>query len=138
MTKSQPVYRRWHPETGEHKDYNSLSEVPKGHLDHHPNDEAHAAAEAAAPAKSDAPAKPSRTKRLQSAPKPAADPNAMSRDDVVAALTEGGVEFDNEASDADLQKLLDDKVRAVLTEQGVEFDPNANTKTLLGLLSPAE
>ena len=120
---------RWNPETGENKVFADSSEVPEGWVDH-PSKKAEPK-QPAAPAKQERKPRQLRTSRDEVA----AD---MTRDEVAQALRDGGVEF-NEADDfRALYALLTEKVKAVLTEQGTEFDPAASTKTLLGLLSPAE
>ena len=62
----------------------------------------------------------------------------MSRVEIVTALNEGGIEFKKNSPTPALYKQLGYEVKAALTEAAIPFDDKADTKTLLGLLHPAE
>jgi|SRR6185437_14084595 len=62
-------------------------------------------------------------------------PLGLTRDEIVAALNEGGIEFKKNAGTKSLHDLLRDNVVAALHEKGEAFDVDADTKTLLGLLT---
>lgn len=117
MSNHGPVMA-WHPETGEPTVYKDHTEVPEGHLPHHPNDQARKSALPAAPA---APAALDMTKK-----------------EIAAALEAGGVKYDPRANAAALYAQLTDEVKKALTASEVEFDPNLPTKQLMELLPPAE
>lgn len=109
MSKHEPTMA-WHPETGENKIFNHPSEVPEGWLDTHPSN-------------------------VAKAEKPAAFKDApMSKEEIVAALTAGGVQFDANAKPKALQGVLREAVTKALTAAEVSFDANASTKELLSLL----
>lgn len=122
----KPSYMRWHPTTGEPTIFNDLAEIPEGHLDHHPNDPAHAASKATPAPK------------MAIAEKPKEPALALTRKEIRMALGEGGIAYDKNAPTKDLYDLLDKNLRAVLTEMEVPFDAAADAKTLLGLLPPGE
>lgn len=107
----------WHPESGESQIFNHPSEVPSGWLDSHPEDPKRPKAEKSAPALKDAP---------------------MSKDEIVAALTAGGVPFDATAKAKALQPVLREAVTKALTEAEVKFDETLPTKELLALLPNPE
>lgn len=111
MSKHEPTMA-WHPETGENKIFNHPSEVPEGWLDTHPSNVA----------KAEKPA----TVAFKDAP--------MSKDDIVAALTAGGVQFDANAKPKALQGVLREAVIKALTAAEVAFDADKSTKELLSLL----
>jgi len=62
----------------------------------------------------------------------------MTKAEIVAALNEGGIAFQKNASAKTLHDLLRASVITALTEAGTEFDPQADTKALYGLLTPPE
>lgn len=107
----------WNPETGESQVFDSPEEREEaGWLDHHPNDE-----EKGGPsAKADAPDK---------------DP-PMERSEVIAALKEGGVRFNESANTKQLDNALKAALRKALTAAGraSEFDKNTSTRDLLALV----
>ncbi len=125
---------RWNPKTGENQVFADDSAVPAGWVSHHPNSTPAAEKPAETPA---APSRATRAPRSLRTPRDEA-PADMTRDEVVKALFDGGVQFDPDDDFPALYALLTEKVKAVLTEQGTKFDQAASTKTLLGLLSPAE
>jgi hypothetical protein len=94
--KSLPTMA-WHPETGENQIFDHPSEVPEGWLDTHPNNKPKGAKEAKAPAPD----------AFKDAP--------MSKDEIVAALTAGGVQFDANAKPKALQGVLREAVVKALT-----------------------
>lgn len=113
MSKQEPTMA-WHPETGENQIFNHPSEVPEGWLDTHPSN-------------------------VKAAVKQEGNkPLSMTRKEIVAALNDGGLSFDNKAPVKALYAQLTDAVKAVLTEAQVQFDPNADTKDLLALLPKPE
>lgn len=63
-------------------------------------------------------------------------------DDIRAALTAKGVQFDAKAKKPDLQKLLDevnkvDDIKAQLTEKAIQFEADATLEDLQKLLDEA-
>lgn len=114
--KQQPTMA-WHPETGESKIYNHPSEVPEGWLDTHPDNV---------------------PKAPKPAPSPVEDKLPMTRKEIVAALTEGGLQFDPKAPVKVLYAQLTDAVKSALTDAGVSFDDAADTKALLEKLPKPE
>lgn len=122
--KSRAEYpaMKWHPETGEAKVFHKAEDVPDGYLDTHPSNLANVAA-----ANQEASKKLNKAKTLP-----------LSKDEIIAALVEGGIGYPKQASAKALYDLLTEKVKAALTEAGTSFDPEADTKTLLGLLTPPE
>lgn len=109
--KHQPTMA-WHPQNGESQIFNHPSEVPEGWLDTHPSN------------------KPK-------AEKPAAGGKVelgMSKAEIVAALTAGGVEHDPKAKASDLHDVLRGAVEKVLAEAKIPYSPEAPTKELLTLL----
>lgn len=98
----------WHPKTGENKIFNSSSEVPEGWLDTHPNN----VAEKSAP--------------------------DMTRKEIIAALSSGGIQFDERANKETLYEVLTDAVKKALTEAEITFNPALTTKQLLDLLPSPE
>lgn len=106
----------WNQKTGESRVFERAEDVPAGYLDHYPTD-----AEKA------------------EAPEPAS-PNAlpMTREEIIAALKQGGIKFKGNASAAVLYAQLTDAVHFALTEAKVEFNPESPTPDLLKLLAPKE
>lgn len=93
----------WHPETGEMGVFAAADDAPKSWLDHHPGTAQPVAEET--------------------------NDDRLSRDEVIAALQAGGIEFSKNARTASLEKQL----RAALADElGVNVtDPRA-TRDLLG------
>lgn len=125
-TKPAPTMA-WHPETGKSKVFNHPDEVPVGYVDTHPNNLEPADRQAAiAKLKAEkaagrvAPAKP------------------LTRKEVVAALTEGGITFDGRADTAALDNVLGDALKAHLAAAEVEYPSDANTRELLALVPKPE
>jgi hypothetical protein len=116
MSNHGPVMA-WHPETGESHVYPSEANVPVGHLPHHPKD-----ASKAMPVKA----------------KDAADQTNMTRAEIAAALTAGGVSFNPNAKHKELASVLREAVIKAITDAEVMFDPDLSTKQLMELLPPAE
>lgn len=116
MTKHEPTMK-WHPETCESKIFNHPSEAPADWLDTHPSNAAKVEKAAAVPVFKDAP---------------------MSKDEITAALTAGGISFDASAKAKALQPVLREAVTKALDEAEVEFDANLSTKELLALLPDPE
>lgn len=112
--------RRWSP-TGESQVFVKASDVPPGWTDFHPGDTAVTAA----------------AKVVQAA---AGGKLTMSRDEIVAALVEGGIAFKQNGGTKALHDLLRASLVTALTEAGKVFAENADTKDLYALLTapPAE
>src|SRR5690242_2512216 len=102
MSNHGPIMA-WHPETGEAQVYASEANVPEGHLPHHPKD----ANKAAAVKEKEAAAQPD-----------------MTRDEIVAALTAGGVTFNPKAKQKELATVLREAVTKALVESGVDPVPD--------------
>lgn len=120
MSKHEPTMA-WHPESGESKIFNHPSEVPADWLDTHPSN------------------KPKEEAAQEEAPAPEVFKDVpMSKVEVVAALTAGGVQFDASAKTKALQAVLREAVTKALTDAEVEFDANLPTKELLALLPDPE
>lgn len=109
MTEKFAPVMAWHPETGENRIFNYPSEVPADWLDTHPNNVV----------------------------KPKADPD-MTKDEIMAALTEGGVQFDPKAKTKVLAATLRSAVEKALVSAEIDFGPDQPTKELLALLPPPE
>lgn len=107
---------RWHPETGENRIFNSAAEVPDGWQDRHPADTADA--------------KP--------APPPTANPLPMSKAEVKAALTAGGIAFEPRLGHKALYEILVVSLKEHLTAAGIEFPADATAPQLLALVSNNE
>lgn len=107
---------RWSVETGESKVFKKGEEIPDGWLDHHPNDEE----KGGAGPKRDAPEK---------------DP-PLERDEVIAALKEGGVNFNEQATTRQLDNALKGALRKALTaaKREDEFDKDTSTRALLAIV----
>lgn len=116
MTSTAPTMA-WHPETGESKIFKHPSEVPEGWLDTHPDNV---------------------PKVVKPAAPVADDKLPMTRKEIVAALTDGGLQFDAKAPVKVLYAQLTDAVKSALTDAGVEFDAAADTKALLEKLPKPE
>jgi hypothetical protein len=116
MSNHGPVMA-WHPETGESQVYPSEADVPEGHLPHHPNDA---------------------NKPVPVSVKGVADQTQMSREEIVAALSAGGVTFNPRAKHKELAAVLREAVTKALFESGVDPVPDFPTKQLMELLPPAE
>jgi hypothetical protein len=110
-----PAYM-WSPE-GECRPFDKAEDVPDGWTDHHPN---HFDGQKPPP------------------PVKAAVPTPMTRDEIVAALDAGGIEFGKNTGTKALYDLLTKSVQKVLTDRSIPFDQNADTRVLLGLLPPPE
>lgn len=117
MSKEHFPSMRWHPETGEARVFNAAHEVPEGWLDAHPNDPKAKAAEPAGdsagegePAKED-----------------------LTRAQIIAALTEGQIEFSKNARTGPLYVKLTEAVKANLAARNITFEQDAPTSALLEL-----
>lgn len=107
----------WNPETGENAVFDSPEEREEaGWLDHHPNDDA----KGGPGAKADEPDR---------------DP-PMEREEVITALKEGGVNFNEAASTKQLDNALKGALRKALTaaKRESEFDKSTSTRALLALV----
>lgn len=109
---------RWDPVTGENQTFTDDESAPEGWLDHHPLDPAHKAGPTPAPEPEPV--------------VPVAAPDApLTKKELVAALTEGGIVFDKGAEAADLDAVLRDALTAALTAAKVDFELKASTRELL-------
>lgn len=115
----------WHPETSESRIFNHPSEVPEGWLNTHPSNVSKEDAKPVSVSKE--PVKPAD-----------ADKVPMTRKEIAAALSDGGVAFDPKQSVKVLYTQLTEAVKTALTDSGVEFDPAADTKALLEKLPKPE
>lgn len=119
--KSMPIMK-WHPETGKSQIFDHPDDAPAGYVDEHPNNMEPADRKAAV-------AKLRNEKKTKGeAPKP------LTRKEVIASLTDGGIEFDGNAETPALEKTLADALKVHLTEAGVEFEADADTRTLLTMV----
>lgn len=115
---------RWNPETGERVVFSDDETPPKNFLPCHPADP-------------DIKAKLAKAGIAVAAqePEPQAaesdDRAGMSKEEVVAALKAGNIEFKANASKAALTDLLITELKKVLTVKGVAFDENETAKSLL-------
>lgn len=104
----------WNPENGESKVFDSPeAREAEGWLDHHPLDEDKGG--------------------VGSVNAPEAE-DSLSRDEIVAALTEGGIAFNKKAATKTLAETLDSSLRAALKARNVEFEEKASTRDLLALI----
>lgn len=124
--KNQPTMM-WHPETGKPTTFDHPDDVPAGYVDTHPQNLEPAERKAAI-------AKLRVEKKTKGAP----EAKPLTRKELVAALTEGGIEFDGNAETAALDKTLADAIKAHLTEAEVEFEADADTRTLLSMVPKPE
>lgn len=100
---------KWDPETGECREFTKAGDVPAGWLNTHPNN-------------------------LPKAEKVEPAPLPLSRKEVLKALKDGGIEFAASADHRSLYDLLLQSVKASLTEAGIAFDAEStDAKELLGL-----
>lgn len=107
----------WDPKTGASEVFASPEERDKaGFIDHHPDDEAKGGVNA-------------------SVDEPDKDP-PMEREEVIAALKEGGVKFNEQASDKQLDNALKGALRKALTaaKREGEFTKDTSTRDLLALV----
>lgn len=112
----------WHAVTGEVGLFTKAEDVPEGYIDTHPLNLANVAQAAA--------------EVVVSAPATAL---SMTRKEIVAALDQGGIQFNPRAKAVELHDLLVAKVKEVLTNMELEFDDACtDAKTLLGLIPPSE
>lgn len=129
---------RWDPATGESDVFQTEGDVPDGWLDHHPSDEAKGGAGLKAPVVQHA-ASGGRRRGGKAATKDvddlgSADDTLMTREEIVAALDEGKVRYNKEASDEDLLAQLVAALKGVLSKQGKPFAGDASPRALLALV----
>lgn len=103
----------WHPKTGEMKVFEDDETQPAGWLDTHPDQLALREGKTAS-------AKPAASAAA------AADPNALTRPEVMAALKAGEIEFKVNESTVALTGKLTDALVLVLEERGEEPDAVAS------------
>lgn len=109
---------RWDPETKEGRVFDRAEDVPEGWLSRHPDHQADDTTTALT--------------------KPA-DPDKLTREEIVKALNDGGIEFKKNMGTAALEKLLRESVGAFVigvegsTLSQTEVD-DMSTKALLALL----
>jgi hypothetical protein len=110
----------WDPETGENKVFDTpAAREAEGWLDHHPSDEEKGGAGKA----------PGATRDQDD---PADAP--LTREELITALKEGGVNFKETATDAQLDSALRGALRKALTARKVEFTGKDSTRALLAKL----
>lgn len=103
---------KWHPETGECRQFAKADDVPEGWLDTHPVNVKNAATVAAG--------------KLPD----------ITRQEIIAHLEAGHVEYNKAHSAKQLHKLLTTEVHATLKGLGREFDPEADVRSLIQQLGP--
>lgn len=109
----------WNPKDGAKRVFASPEEREKeGWLDHHPLDEAKGGGAA---------------KRAPRRDDKSEDP-PLSRDELITALKEGGVNFRESATDQQLDGALRGALRKALGQRNVEFDAKDSTRALLAKL----
>lgn len=113
---------KWHPQTAENRVFQKAGDVPEGWLDTHPANVDNV----------------SKQEVEVTPPAVLKAPLDMTRKEIVAALTEGGITFDPASKVVVLYELLTAEVNRVLTEEGIEYDPTAGTKKLLEILPKPE
>jgi hypothetical protein len=105
----------WDPETGEQKVFDSPeAREAEGWLDHHPLDEDKGGA----------------------GPGGGADDESddLTRDEIVAALKEGGIKHNARAATLTLLSTLDSSLRVALKAKGIAFEDATPTRDLLALI----
>lgn len=118
MNKGDTRCLGWNPKTGEKQIFASPEEREKeGWLDHHPND-----TEKGGPGKE-------KVERHR----PNDDP-PLTREEVIAALKEGKVEFNEKATDKQLDNALKGALIRALKGRNVDVDPKLPTRKLLAQL----
>lgn len=103
----------WHPKSGEMKIFEDDEKEPEGWLSTHPSNLAAFTGTADKP-------------KATAATKPAADPAALTRPEIIAALKAGSIDFKITASTVALLGTLTDALVAALKEQGVDPDAIAD------------
>lgn len=106
---------RWHPETAVPQVFQKAEEVPEGYLDYHPS---------------------SPPEVVKLAVEAAALP--MTREAIVAELTDGGIPFKAKAKTEVLYAALLDALKAHLVASEIEFPENATGPDLLALVPKPE
>lgn len=123
---------KWHPATAECRTFIAPEDVPEGWLDTHPSNLPKEAPkpEPRKPAEQKAPE--SRKPVEQKAPEPkAALP--MTREEIKAELSAGGIPFAPNAKDETLYAALKKGVQEFLTGAGVAFPADADVPALIAL-----
>lgn len=106
----------WDPRTGESQIFDSPEARDEaGWLDHHPSDEEKGGAGAVAQDDVDQ------------------DP-PLSRNEVIAALNEGKVQFNARATDKQLNSALDRALRKTLSTRNIDYTNKDSTRKLLALV----
>lgn len=105
---------RWHPVTGENEIFHTADDVPEGYLDYHPSNPPEGAA------------------------KVVADDLPLSRAEIVAHLTDGGVKFKAKADTTTLYVLLATKLKEHLATAEIEIPTAATVPELLALVPKPE
>lgn len=104
----------WNPKTGEQELFaTDEARVTAGFIDHHPSDEAKGGVGEVGQADRDPP---------------------LGRDEVIVALTEGGVNFNPNATDHQLDNALKGALRKALGTAGIEFAKTDSTRRLLEIV----
>lgn len=105
----------WHQETGERRVFERPEDLTDEWKDKHPNHN-----DGLPP------------------PPPASIELGMTRDEVIAALVQGGIPFKKNAGTAALYKQLVEALQAFLFERKIEFPEKADAKELMALVPAAE
>jgi hypothetical protein len=116
MSKTPGFPAFYYSPDGEAQIFQAASDVPEGWTTKHPNHQSDVA-------------KPD--------PKPDLTPNPdkLTRDEIIAALNNGGIAYKKNAGTAALEAQLRESIKAFLTDTGVpELALDASTKELLTLL----
>jgi hypothetical protein len=100
---------KWHPETGDCKQFERADDVPDGWLDTHPANQLAA---------------------------PVLNAAAITREEIVSALKAGNVVHKASEGTSKLLALLTREVHDTLKRLGHEFDPSADVRALLAKLGP--
>jgi sugar lactone lactonase YvrE len=124
--KNAPVMK-WHPETGKSKVFDHPDDVPAGYVSEHPNN-LEPADRKAAIAKLKAEKKAGKVEKAE----------PLTRKEIIAALTDGGLPFDGNAETVDLDKALSDALKEHLQAAEVLYPSDADTRELLTLVPKPE
>lgn len=107
---------RWHPKTGVPQVFQKAEEVPEGYLDYHPSNPPEGA----------------------KAEETTGEALPMTRDAIVAELSEGGIYFKKKAPTDELYALLVGSLQAHLKDAAIPFPEDATGPELLALVPKPE
>lgn len=146
------VKRMWHKKTGEPKVFGNDETPSSDYIDHHPNDsrftttaddkskadEKAKAAAAKAKAEADAKAKAHEEAKAKAAEDEAKakeeKPALMPREDLILALNEGKIPFDDSADDETLDKVLNESLVQAFASLELTVADDDTTQSLLDKL----